>query len=93
MWFCSGYRNYFSFGKDLEVMANNLLQKYNSYCTKEWKINSLEDMLNEELVVADEWKFLTYIVDINSASDDDCRTFANEIYLGDYLEVIREKCK
>ncbi len=93
IWFDSGNRNYFSFGKDMEVVSNNLLKKYNWYCTEEFKFSSLEDFANDEYVIEHEFEFRTYIIDINSASDDDYREFENEIYLGDYLEIIREKCK
>lgn len=47
IWFDSGYRSYFSFGKDLEVMADNIRKKYNSYCAKECEFNSLEEMARD----------------------------------------------
>lgn len=91
IWFDSGNRNYFSFGKDLEVMADNIRKKYNRYCAKECEFNSLEEMARDSWSTTGDWQFRVYIVNINSASDDDYRDFENEIYLGDYLEVIRER--
>ena len=91
IWFDSGNRNYISTGKDLDIMSENLMKKYNGYCCKEDKFSKLSEMA---LAAIDaDWRFNVYIIDINSASDDDYREFENEIYLGDYLEVIREKCK
>lgn len=84
----SGYREYYSFGDNLEIMANNLLNLYNKYLS--WNKNephSFLDMKNEE------YEFSVYIVDlINNAFDDECHSFQQKgIYLGDYLDYILEK--
>lgn len=91
MWFDSGNRNYFVPGNNLEVMVNNLLQKYNSYCSETDKIKDLSEMA--ELAATEDYHFMTYIININTASDDDYRDFKNEIYLGDYLDYVRERTK
>lgn len=89
IWFDSGYRNYISTGKDLDIMSENLMKKYNLYCSEEYKFSKLSEMATAAIEA--DWRFNVYIIDINSASDDDYREFENEIYLGDYLEVIRER--
>lgn len=89
IWFDSGYRNYISTGKDLDIMSESLMKKYNLYCSEEYKFLNLSEMATAAIKA--DWRFNVYIIDINSASDDDYREFENEIYLGDYLEVIRER--
>ena len=89
MWFDSGNRNYFVPGNNLDIMANNLLQKYNSYCSEMDKIKDLSEMA--ELAAIEDYHFMTYIININTASDDDYRDFKNEIFIGDYLNYVRER--
>lgn len=89
MWFDSGNRNYFVPGNNLEVMANNLMERYNRYCIECDKIKDLSEMI--KLAAVEDFHFQTYIIDINTASDDDYREFKNEIYLGDYLEYVKSK--
>ena len=82
--FDSGYREYFSMGRDLDVMAQNILNRYNRYCIPEHKIKTLEDLAS--ISSSEDYHFNTYIVETDSASDMEYRDFDNEIYLGDYLE-------
>lgn len=88
MCFDSGYREYFSIGKDLRIMADNLLKRYNRYCITDHKVYSLEEMA--AIASTNEWHFNSYIVEINSASDMDYRDFGNEFYMGDYLQKVRD---
>lgn len=89
MYFDSGYREYFAIGKNLDVMAEKLLKRYNKYCIPEHEIKSLEAMSVEAL--ENGWYFNTYIIEIDSASDMDYRDFdGSELYLGDYLQKVRK---
>lgn len=85
MWL-SGYREYFTFGDNLEVMANNLLQRYNKYCLEnDDKVRSFSDMHKSE------YEFQVYIVELNAAYDDEYRCSDDGIYLGDYLECVTSR--
>ena len=88
MYFDSGNREYFAIGKNVDVMAENILKRYNKYCMPCDEYESLEHMAINP--VYDDWTFNTYIVDLDSASDTDYRDFENEVFLGNYLQKVRE---
>lgn len=83
MVFNSGYREYISLGYDLELMANNILKRYNSYCSTCDEVENLEAMA--QIRDKEGYYFNTYIVELNTATDVEYQTWDNEIYLGDYL--------
>ena len=88
MYFDSGNREYFAIGKNVDLMAENIFKRYNRYCVSSDEYKSLEHLATEP--VYDDWTFNTYIVDLESASDMDYRSFDNEIFLGNYLQKVRD---
>lgn len=89
MYFDSGNREYFAIGKNVDLMAENILRRYNKYCMPCDEYESLEHMVINP--VYDDWEFNTYIVDLDSASDMDYRNFDNEVFIGNYLQKVRGK--
>ena len=89
IYFDSGNREYFAVGKNVDLMAENIFRRYNKYCMPCDEYESLEHMVINP--VYDDWAFNTYIVDLDSASDMDYRNFDNEVFIGNYLQKVREK--
>ena len=84
MVFNSGFREYFSLGYDLEQMSNNILNKYNSYCSTSDEVENIEAMA--KIREKEGYYFNTYIIELNSASDTEYLEWGDKgEYLGDYL--------
>ena len=89
MCYGSGYREYFAIGKNLDMMAEKIIKRYNIFCSEEYQIKSLKAMAAN--ATEDGYHLNTYIIDIDSASDTEYLEFENGIYLGDYLEKVRSE--
>ena len=90
MVFSSGYREYFSMGNNLLVMADKILKQYNKYCSTSDEVKSLETMaqISEE----EGYYFHTYIIELNSVSDTDYLEWGEQgEYIGEYLSFYKKK--
>lgn len=98
MHFQSSYRSYVAFGVNLNKMAKNIIEKYNTFCRPQYK-TTLEKMAWDAL--EDDYMFHVSIIDLNTAAAEEYWEFGeyesydeyNERVLGDYLEVVRKRTK